>query len=163
MRQYSRVITLVGGVVALISFAFPWDDDHTGVELANSSYNNSDIGFVLIVLIATLIIIVSSLVLNGQTSMKVKLSKTIVTICSCIGLFCFIIMLFGERWNVDIYSNSVGGNRRYSEAFEIQYGAFINAVGFIIAIVGTWNYPKTGDLSDSDEGERTVNTEKEKQ
>ena len=144
MKQYSRVITLIGGVVALISFAFPWDDVLTGVELANGSYG--DIGFVLIVLIATLIIIVSSLVLNGQTSMKVKLSKAIVTICSCIGLFCFIIMLFGERWD---------------NPFHIQYGAFINAVGFIIAIVGTWNYPKTGDLSDSDEGERTVNTEEE--
>lgn len=142
MHQYSRLITLVGGVVALLSFAFPWDDDHTGVELANSSYNNSDIGFVLIVLIATLIIIISSLVLNGQTSMKVKLSKTIVAICSCIGLFCFIIMLFGERWDIDIYNNSFG-NTRYSESFQIQYGAFINAVGFIIALVGIWNHPKT--------------------
>ena len=35
---------------------------------------------------------------------------------------------------------------------EIQYGAFINAVGIIIAIVGIWNHPKTADLSDSDEG-----------
>ncbi len=142
MKQYSRLITLAGGVVALLSFAFPWDDDHTGVELVNSSYNNSDIGFVLIVLIATLIIIVSSLVLNGQTSMKVKLLKTIVTICSCIGLFCFIIMLFGERWDIDIYNNPVG-NYIESESFQIQYGAFINAVGFIIALVGIWNHPKT--------------------
>ncbi len=145
MKQYSRLIILVGGVVALLSFAFPWDDAHTGIELANSSYNNSDIGFVLIVLIATLIIIVSSLVLNGQTSLKVKLSKTIVTICSCIGLFCFIIMLFGERWDVDVYKKLVNSsNMMYAiDAFQIQYGAFINAVGFIIALVGIWNHPKT--------------------
>ncbi len=137
MKQYSRVITLVGGVVALLSFAFPWDDDYTGVELANNSSS------VLLVSIVTLFIIVTSLVLNRQTFIKVKLSRIMVTICSGIGLYCFIRLFFGERFDVSIYGYDVE---------EIQYGAFINAIGFIIAIVGIWNHPTTGDLSDSDEG-----------
>ncbi len=137
MKQYSRVITLVGGVVALIGFAFPWMEDIPGHELANNSSS------VLLVSIVTWIIIVTSLVLNRQTIIKGTISRIMVTICSGIGLYCFIRLFFGERWNVSIYGYSVE---------ELQYGAFINAIGFIIAIVGIWNYPKTGDLSDSDEG-----------
>lgn len=145
MKQYSRFITLVGGVVALISFAFPWADKYSGYKLINISFrnSNSDVGFVLLVFIVTWFIIVTSLVLNRQTLMKVKISKIMVTICSGIGLFCFFILFFGEGWNVRIYGNNV---------YEIQYGAFLNVVGFIIAIVGIWNHPTTGDLSDSDEG-----------
>lgn len=143
MKQYSRVITLVGGVVALISFAFPWADKYSGYELINISSLSSDVGFVLLVFIVTWFIIVTSLVLNRQTLMKVKISKIMVTICSGIGLFCFFILFFGEKWNVRIYGRN---------DYEIQYGAFINAIGFIIAIVGIWKHPTTGDLSDSDEG-----------
>ncbi len=132
MKQHSRLISLAGGVLAFLSFALPWAEDYSGFELANNSSSNSNVGFVLIVFIVTLIIIVTSLVLNRQTFMKVRLSKIIVTICSGIGLFCFIILFFGERWDVRIYGNYVD---------EIQYGAFLNAVGFIIAIVGIWDHP----------------------
>lgn len=137
MKQYSRVITLVGGVVALIGFAFPWMEDIPGYELANNSSS------VLLVSIVTWFIIVTSLVLNRQTLMKVKISRIMVTICSGIGLFCFIGRFYAEKWNVRIYGIPLD---------EIQYGAFLNAIGFIIAIVGIWNHPTTGDLSDSDEG-----------
>lgn len=143
MKQHSQFILLAGGVLAFLSFALPWVEDYSGVELANISYSNSDIGFVLIVFIVTLIIIGTSLVLNRLTPIQVTLSKIIVRICSGIGLFCFIILFFGESWDARIYGNYVD---------EIQYGAFLNAVGFIIAIVGIWDHPKTEDLLDSDEG-----------
>ena len=140
MKQYSRIISLAGGVLALFSFALPWAEDYSGCELANiSSHHDNDVGFVLLVFITTLIIIVTSLVLNRRTHIKVMISKIIVTICSGIGLFCFIILFFGERWDFKIYSNYVD---------EIHYGAFLNAVGYIIAIVGIWDHPKSGNLSD---------------
>ena len=35
MKQYSRLIILVGGVIALFSFALPWSEDGSGIEMAN--------------------------------------------------------------------------------------------------------------------------------
>ena len=140
MKQYSRFITLAGGILALFSFVLPWESDYSGVELANNTSHNSDVGFVLIVFIATLMIIVTSLVLNRQSLIKVWISKFIVTVSSSIGIFCFILLFFGERWDIDIYGN-------YAD--EIQYGAFLNAIGFILAVVGVWDSPKTLDISET--------------
>ena len=140
MKKYSRFITLAGGILALLSFALPWEGDYSGVELANNTSHDSNVGFVLIVFIATLMIIVTSLVLNRQSLTKVYISKFIVAVSSSIGIFCFILLFFGERWDIDIYGRS---------ADEIRYGAFLNAIGFILAVVGVWNSPKTLDISET--------------
>ena len=105
MKQYSRLISLAGGVLALFSFALPWESNYSGVELANNTSDNSDVGFVVIVFIATLVIVVTSLALNRQTLRKVRICKFMVTVSSGIGLFCFVLLFFGERWDIDIYGS----------------------------------------------------------
>ncbi len=139
MKQYSRLISLVGGVISFFSFALPWVEDSSGFKLANISSSNSNVGFVVIVFIVTLIIIVTSLILNRQTFLKVLISRIIVMICCGIGLFCLSYLFSGQ---VKIYGNYVR---------DIQYGAYLNTIGFIISIVGIWNHPTTKDIPHSEE------------
>lgn len=50
MRNYSRYITLAGGLLAFFSFVFPWVDSYSGVELAIGGFH--PISVILIILIA---------------------------------------------------------------------------------------------------------------
>lgn len=140
MKQYARLITLAGGILALFSFALPWEEDYSGVELANATSTNSEVGFVTIAFFASLVIIGTSLLLDRYTPWKIGITKVIVLISSCIALFFFVVLFFGERIELKIYGEYVD---------DIRYGAFLNAIGFILAIVGILDYPKTMDASES--------------
>ncbi len=80
--------------------------------------------------------------LNRKTIWKSWVSKIVVFISSIIGLFCFSVVLFDRSlYNIDS-----------GDFFnEIEFGAFLSAIGFIIAIVSVWNHPKTTDISESED------------
>ncbi len=144
MKQYSRFITLAGGVLALFSFALPWDEDYSGVEFANMSFNS-----ITVIFFASLAIIGTSLVLNRRELWKAGLSRVLVIISSGIGLCCFVVLFFGNGLDLKIDGSWID---------EIEYGAFLNAIGFILAIAGIWNYPKTTDISESNDEQDEANS-----
>lgn len=146
MQQYSRFIMLAGGILALFSFVLPWEGSYSGVEFANMGFN-----FITLVFFASLVIIGASLVLNRHKPLKVRVSRVIIAISSCIGLCCFVVMFFGESLDVEI------GGMWFNA---IRYGAFLNAIGFVLAIFGVLDYPETEDgLESNDEQENEKNHE----
>ncbi len=124
MKQYSRLIILVGGVIALSSFALPWGDDDSGVVLANDSlHSNAYVFSVRVMFLAALLIIFTSLFLYRESI--VRISKLFVYLSSIVGLICFFVLFFADSWDLDIN--------------ETNYGVFLCAVGFIVAVVGVWD------------------------
>ncbi len=128
MKAYPRLITLIGGVLSLFSFAFPWADGYTGVELANITSHNSDVGFVLWIFVASWLIIILSTAF--YSALKEMFYKFFISFSSIVGLICFVVLFFAERLELRSWGASID---------EIKYGAFLSAVGFILAIVGLMN------------------------
>lgn len=197
MKQYSRFITLAGGVLAFFSFALPWVEVYSGVELVISGFEPTivfliiiflivslgflgigiyiwqsmsrilaiiligfglfgflimfgvftndveefDYGssFVTIAFIVSLVIIGMSLMLNRQDHWH-SFSRTFIIINAVIGLCCFLIVVFSLKLDLKIEGT-------FNPL--IKYGAFLTAIGFILAIVGILNYPETMDVSES--------------
>ncbi|MYB66091.1 hypothetical protein F4083_12175 [Candidatus Poribacteria bacterium] len=128
MNKYSRLITLAGGVLSLFSFAFPWGEDKTGVQLANITSSSNEVGFVLWIFAASWFIIILSIAF--YSTLKEKVYKFFICLNSIVGLICFVVFFFAPRFDLGpIYD-------------EVQYGAFLSALGFIIAIVGLMNFSK---------------------
>ena len=134
MRQYSRFITLAGGIFALLSFLLPWDDyGDSGVEFAQSSFN-----IITVLFFASFVIVLTCLMLNQHTSWKARMSRFLVFNCGGIGLFGFFILFFGGSLNIRIDGSSFD---------DLSFGGFVSVVGFILAIYGVTEYPKTLDSS----------------
>ena len=129
MNRNRRLITLAGGVLSLFSFAFPWAEDKTGVQLANITSNSNIEGYVLWIFVASWIIIILSTAL--YSTVKEKFYKFFISLSSIVGLICFVGLFFAERLELS-----------YPGAFveEVHYGVFLSAVGFILAIVGLMNF-----------------------
>lgn len=135
MKQYSRLITLAGGVIALFSFALPWDYEDSGVELANDSFDYEYVFFVIVMFLASMFIIFLSLFF--YYILILRITKFFVVLSSIIGLICFFVLFFGDRWDLDIEDNS--------------YGVFLCAIGFVIAIVGVWEKPDQNTIIITDD------------
>ena len=125
MKQYSRIITLCSGLLSFFCFSLPWVNNDSGIGLVNSD----GAAFISIAFVATLVIIGTSLF---------RLSRGIVVISSCFGLFCILPLFFHFPVSV-------------------QFGAFLTAVGFFLAIASVLYFPKTEDSSahDGDEKDET--------
>lgn len=133
MNQYTRLITLAGGILVLFSFAFPWAEDLTGVELANVTSHTSNVGYVSLIFVASLIIIFTSIV---GIALKETFYKLFILLGSIIGLICFVVMFFTERLEIRLYGQIID---------ETHYGAFLSAIGFIIAMFSLTISPKKKD------------------
>lgn len=130
MKQNARLIILVGGILALISFILPWELGYgmSGVEYAQVSFN-----IITVLFFASCVIVLTCLVLNQHTLWKARMSKLLVFICGGIGFFGFLILFFGDSLDIRIANSSFD---------EPSIGAFVSVVGFILAIYGVTNYPK---------------------
>ncbi len=85
MKQYSRLIILVGGVLALFSFALPWDDSHSGAVLANSG----EATLLTIGLVAALTLLVIGIYKLKRQSKLNLTSVIMITLASSL----FIVMM----------------------------------------------------------------------
>lgn len=86
MKQYSQLITLIGGILTFVCFALPWEGDLSGAQLANGGGT-----LVTILLIAALTFIcISIYILNRSTSWNL-MSKIVALILSGIGLFLYLL------------------------------------------------------------------------
>ena len=135
MKQYPRIITLCSGLLSFFCFSLPWVNNDSGIELVNSD----GAAFISVAFVATLVIIGTSLF---------RLSRGIVVISSCFSLFCILPLFFHDILNLDIVNLS---------PVSVQFGAFLTAVGFFLAIASVLYFPKTEDSSahDGDEKDET--------
>ena len=70
MKQYSRFITVIGGILAFFSFALPWESDLSGAQLANGGGT-----LITILLVVALAFIgVSIYMLNRYTSWNSRIN-----------------------------------------------------------------------------------------
>ena len=134
MKQYSRYITLIGGILAFLSFSMPWveGDSYGGIEYVHEAEF-----FPTIVFIASLIVIVIGIyMLTQQTPRK---SRKLIFISSSIGIGCaLLLMLFVAP------ESFMRGNNRAD-----MYGIFVTNIGFMLALIGVCSMPKSGNNSKS--------------
>ncbi len=134
MKQYSRYITLIGGILVFLSFSMPWveSDGYAGIEYVHEGEFCPTIVF-----IASLIVIVIGIyMLTQQTPRK---SRKLIFINSSIGIVCsLLLMLFVNP------ESFMRGNNRAD-----MYGIFVTNIGFMLALIGVCSMPKSGNNSKS--------------
>ena len=152
MKSDSRFVTPAGGILALLCFFMPWvkfsckDFSKTitytisGFELATKQQVN----LITVALIAAVVMIVISLyMLKEQTPWK---SKVPILISSGIGLGGLLFEYVRSNTSID---TGFGKISLEDLGITFQFGAFGTIIGFILAIVGVWNYSKPIDSSES--------------
>lgn len=81
MRNYARYITLLGGLLTFFSFALPWGEAYSGVEIANDGFH-----LVLVILFAFFTLIGFGIYVFRSNS------RTLGTVLIGIGLFFSLIL-----------------------------------------------------------------------
>ena len=99
MKQHSRFISLVGGIIAFFSFALPWESRDSGLELANGIG-----GVITIVFIVSLYLICINIYLISTKSNSYHWGNTFVFIIGLIGTYGSIAAF---SRNSEIYINYV--------------------------------------------------------
>ena len=99
MKQHSRFISLVGGIIAFFSFALPWESRYSGLQLANGIG-----GVITIVFIVSLFFICINIYLIFAKSNSYHLGNTFVFIIGLIGTYGSIVAFSRNR---EIYINYV--------------------------------------------------------
>lgn len=120
----SFIIGLIGTYGCLVTFA------------RNSDVN---LNYVTIAFIASLMIIGAIIYMLNRQSPWRSLPTLWVVINSIIGLCCFLVMMFGEYLNIVVNVIHID---------DLNYGASLTAVGFILAIVGVLCFPNTENDSE---------------
>ncbi|MCY4401655.1 MAG: hypothetical protein OXD54_03685 [Candidatus Poribacteria bacterium] len=88
--------------------------------------------FITFAFFTSLVIIGVSILLNRQDNLH-AFSRVFLLINSCIGLCCFLIVVFSLNFDLKIAGTLNSG---------IKYGAFLTAIGFILPIVGVFESQK---------------------
>lgn len=126
-QRYLRIIgaLILGGIGFIICFALVL----MNYEILNIAVNDHDSGinFILMSFFASLTIICVSIYRLLHRSKWKSLTSFFVIFCSSVGLICFLILFDGDSLDLKI-------NRHYLS--DPKYGAFLAAVGYIIAMVG---------------------------
>ena len=176
MKQNSLILPIVGGGVAFLCFFFPWiafDMSSLDLDLVISQLEGSITiaGFRMaisggnlftsIAFLATLTILgVCIYMLNQKTPWK---ARSPVLISSGIGLLfmVFTLIQFFPGANPDLRMVSDMLKSTYfkidmSKLISPQFGGFGVAIGFIVALIGAWNIPKSDTSMKNNEQEVTA-------
>ncbi len=178
MKQNSLILSLVGGGVAFICLFLPWvkfdrslmpDEVDTAEAIIYSGFKTDKYFLITLAFIAALAILgLSIYTLNQKMPWK---SRTPLLISGGIGFLCVLLtlILFTQSLNSSIKkmsdiiesANDLGKAIGFSfkEAFEkaisLQFGGFGATIGFIVAIIGACNIPKS-DISMKDKEQEVV-------
>ena len=129
MKKYTRFITFGCGLFTFFCFSLPWVGELTGIDLANSD-NGS---FIVLAFIACFVIVISNLI---------QIPKILIIICSGIGLFCMLLLFLSDRLGLKIVQFF---------PFNVQYGAFLTAIGFFLTTASVIDFYKTDENSQSND------------
>ena len=77
-------------------------------------------------------------------------SRTLILISSGFGFLCVLLtlILLTRSLNLNMQKmsdtlESIGFEKAFENAISLQFGGFGAAIGFIVALVGAWNIPKS--------------------
>ena len=166
MKQNAIFITIAGGILTLLSCFLPWVKydrslisrvvENPGPDVITISGFGTGGFLVILVFLSALVILGSSIyMLNQKTPWK---SKTPVLISSGIGFLCVVLTLFlfnralnSSRQKMSDTFESIGFEKVFENAISLQFGGFGVAIGFIVALIGAWNIPKSSDSTENNE------------
>ena len=174
MKQNSLSVPIVGGGIAFLCFFLPWVKlDMSALGLGNAfpqvKINLSVSGFrfatstadltTLAFLAALAILGVCIYMMSQKTPWK---SRIIVLISSGIGLLFVLFKLIqfipGLNPQMNVVSGvlkSIDSDANIGNLISLQFGGFGTAIGFIIALIGGWNIPKS-DISMEDNHQEAI-------
>ena len=174
MKQNSLSVPIVGGGIAFLCFFLPWIKLNMsalglGDALSQIKVNLSVSGFnlatgtasltTLAFLAALAILGVCIYMMSQKTPWK---SRTIVLISSGIGLLFVLFKLIqfipGLNPQMNVVSGvlkSIDSDANIGNLISLQFGGFGTAIGFIIALIGGWNIPKS-DISMEDNHQEAI-------
>ncbi len=115
LTSWCPVLALILGSIGILSCFIP----------ILASFDRG-INFIMIAFIAALTITGASIFRLIRHPQWKSWSTCLVLISSCVGLCCFLILFLGDSLNIEM-----GGSRLYSP----QYGAFLTAIGYILAMI----------------------------
>ena len=174
MKQNSLSVPIVGGGIAFLCFFLPWiklnmsalglgstlpqikvNLSVSGFKIATGAANLTTLAF----LAALAILGVCIYMMSQKTPWK---SRTIVLISSGIGLLFVLFKLIqfipGLNPQMDVVSGiwkSIDSDADIGNLISLQFGGFGTAIGFIIALIGGWNIPKS-DISMEDNHQEAI-------
>lgn len=126
-QRYWRIVgvLILGGIGFIICFSLVL----MNYEILNIAVNDQDSGinFILMSFFASLTIICVSIYRLIHRSKWKSWTSFFLIFCSSVGLICFLILFDADSLDLKI-------NRHYLR--DPKYGAFVAAVGYILAIVG---------------------------
>lgn len=175
MKKNPLILPLIGGGVALLCFFLPWiafnmsslDLDLVVPQLEGSltiaGFRMAISGgnlFISIAFLATLTILgVCIYMLNQKTPWK---ARSPVLISSGIGLLFMVFTLIqffpGTNPELRMVSDilkSTDFKIDMSKVISLQFGGFGVAIGFIVALIGAWNIPKSNVSVEGDDQDVT--------
>lgn len=168
MKQKLLLIPLAGGILALLSLFLPWvkfdsslipHETGTAEIITYSGFETNRFFLIPLAFIAALTILgLSIYTLNQKTPWK---ARTPLLISSGIGFLCIflILILIIQSFNSSIkkmsdiiFNESATDLGRamgfsfkevFKKAISLQFGGFSAAIGFIVALIGAQNLPKS--------------------
>lgn len=103
MNQYSKFVTLTGGILAFFCFALPWESNYSGLYLANGHS-----GIITTIFIVSLVVIITNIYL---ISIKSNINPLFITIALIIGLIgtyvCLVVFTENRSVNFNIVTMSM--------------------------------------------------------
>ena len=174
MKQNSLSVPIVGGGIAFLCFFLPWiklnmsalglgstlpqikvNLSVSGFKIATGAANLTTLAF----LAALAILGVCIYMMSQKTPWK---SRIIVLISSGIGLLFVLFKLIqfipGLNPQMNVVSGvlkSIDSDANIGNLISLQFGGFGTAIGFIIALIGGWNIPKS-DISMEDNHQEAI-------
>ncbi len=174
MKQNSLSVPIVGGGIAFLCFFLPWvklDMSALGLgdALSQIKVNLSVSGFNLATgtaSLTTLAFLAALAILGVCIYMAIQKtpwkSRIIVLISSGIGLLFVLFKLIqfipGLNPQMNVVSGvlkSIDSDANIGNLISLQFGGFGTAIGFIIALIGGWNIPKS-DISMEDNHQEAI-------
>lgn len=172
MKQNSLILPLVGGSVALLCFFIPWmkiDMSSLGLDQAIPQLKGAQTisGFkiatgngnltALTLLAAVAIIGICIFMLYQKTPWKARIP---VLICGGIGFLLVLFMLIRFIQGISeakrlagTLLESTAPEMDLSKIVSLQFGGFGAVIGYILALIGAWNIPKSDTSMEDNEQE----------
>ena len=162
MKQNPLILPIVGGGIALLCFFLPWlnfDMSSMGIRevlpqvkaainISGFTLATGGANFVTLAFIAAIAVIgICIYMINQKTPWK---ARNLVLISSGIGVLCILFTLIQVIQGLSLASRMAGplmqsarSDLELNKIISPQFGGLGAAIGFIIALIGAWNIPKS--------------------
>ena len=171
MKRHSLFLILGGGGFTILCFFMPWLKlDMTSIDSFTDTYSGFSIAMAgnsaTIVLIAAVAIIgISVYMLIQQTPWKPRIPVLLSSSTGILGIlivlrlaplhipeeiYQFIVVALGTHW-AQVEGATTEMKTQLTDLINLQFGGFGAGIGFIVAIIGAQNLPKSDPSMENSE------------